>query len=62
MASRQIDDAQPPVAERRPIVQELSRIVWTAMRDDITHPRHPLTIVRAQQIRGDDSRNPAHIP
>ena len=39
MAGRQIDDAQPAVAERRPIVEELTRIVRAAMRDDVAHPR-----------------------
>ena len=41
MAGRQIDDAQPPVAERRPIVDEFTGVVWPAMRDDVAHPRHP---------------------
>ena len=39
MAGRQIDDAQPAVAERRLIVHEQPGIVRPAMRDDVAHPR-----------------------
>jgi hypothetical protein len=62
MAGRQIDDAQPAVAERRLIVHEQSRIVWAAMRDDVAHRDDARAVVSVQPTCPYDSRDPAHAP
>ena len=38
MSRRQIDDAQPPHAERNPLVHEPAFVVGAAMPDDLAHP------------------------
>jgi hypothetical protein len=60
VAGRQVHYAQPTVTESRALVVVLARVIGTAMRDDVAHPRQTLTILRAERLRTNDSRNPAH--
>ncbi len=60
VASRQINDAQPPVTEYRLRVREDPRIVWPAMGDDVAHLQHARAVIRVQLLRCDESCDSTH--
>ena len=56
----QVDDAQAPVPEGGPVVDEDAGPVGAAMREHVAHPQHAAAVVRPQRVSGDDSRDSTH--
>ena len=57
----EVDDAEPAVTQRRPLVYVRTRVVWTTMREDVAHRCHPRVIFGMQPLCGDDSSNSTHL-
>ena len=61
IAGREVDDAQPAVAEADAAVEIVAAGVGTAVRDGVGHRHQPRAIDRVCRVEVESSCNPAHV-
>ena len=61
MPGRQIDDAQPPVAECRTAVHVEAGVVRATMREDVPHRLGASSIFAVERVTCNDACYAAHV-
>jgi hypothetical protein len=60
MAAAHVNDAEPPVCEKRSPVRVKTGTIRSAMREDVAHPESRRDVVLNQGVRGDNAGNATH--